>query len=261
MKIIVIGGSGLIGSRLVKRLRDGGHEAIAASPKSGVNSITGEGLAEALKGAGAVVDVTNSPNWEDAAVMNFFRTSTTNLLAAEKAAGVGHHVALSVVGTDLMPDSGFMRAKVAQETLIRSGNVPYTIVRATQFFEFTGAIAESGAAKDGSIHLPHANMQSIAADDVAARLAEVAVATPANGMIEIAGPEVIPMDELARRWLNAAGDARRVIADASAKYFGTPVDDRTLVPGGARPILGSTRFDGWAQLAAKNADRAMAPSR
>jgi uncharacterized protein YbjT (DUF2867 family) len=193
--------------------------------------------------------------------MAFVDTSTRNLLAAETVAGVRHHVALSVVGADLMPDSGFMRAKVAQEALMRSGGVPFTIVRATQFHEFVAAIAESGVAKDGTIHLPHANMQPIAADDVAAALAKIAVSPPANGLIELAGPDVIPMDDLARRWLNAAGDARRVIADASAKYFGTPVDDRTLVPGGARPILGSTRFDGWAQLAAKNADRAMAPSR
>jgi uncharacterized protein YbjT (DUF2867 family) len=245
MKILVIGGSGLIGKKLVKRLRDGGHEAVPASPSSGVNSLTGAGLDEAMSGVDAVVDVTNSPSWEDAAVMNFFETSTRNLLRAEGAAGVRHHIALSVVGADRMPDSGFMRAKVAQEALIRSGDVPYTIVRATQFFEFVGAIAGSGATADGgTVRLPHALMQPIAADDVAAALAEVATSPPANGMVELAGPDAIPMDEFVRRFLNATADARPVIADASAKYFGVPVDDRTLTPGD-HPLLGSTHFDGW----------------
>ena len=247
MKILVIGGSGLIGRKLVKRLRDDGHEAVAASPSSGVNSLTGEGLADAMTGADAVVDVTNSPSWEDAAVMNFFETSTRNLLRAEGAAGVRHHVALSVVGADRMPDSGFMRAKVAQEALIRSGEVPYTIVRATQFFEFVGAIADSGKTADGggTVRLPHAMMQPVAADDVAAALAEVATAPPVNGMVELAGPDAIPMDELARRFLSTTGDARPVIADNTAKYFGTPVDDQTLTPSGGRPLLGPTHFDGW----------------
>src|SRR5688572_12040115 len=232
MKIVVIGGTGLIGKKLVKRLREVGHEAVAASPSSGVNSLTGAGLAEALSGADAVVDVTNSPSWEDAAVMSFFETSTRNLLRAEAAAGVRHHVALSVVGADRMPDSGFMRAKVAQEALIRTGDVPYTIVRATQFFEFVGAIAGSGATADGGpVRLPHALMQPIAADDVAAALAEVATAPPVNGTVELAGPDAIPMDELVRRFLTRTADARPVIADATAGYFGVPVDDRTLTPG------------------------------
>jgi uncharacterized protein YbjT (DUF2867 family) len=251
MKILVIGGSGLIGKKLVKRLRDSGHEPVAASPSSGINSVTGEGLAEAMKGADAVVDVTNSPSWEDAAVMNFFQTSTKNLLRAEAAAGVRHHVALSVVGADRMPDSGFMRAKVAQEALIRSGTVPYTLVRATQFFEFVGAIAGSGAAADGAgpVRLPPARMQPIAADDVAAVLAKVAVSAPVNGMVELAGPDAIPMDELVRRFLSSSADARRVITDANAGYFGVPVDDQTLTPGD-NPLLGSTHFDGWLGQAA-----------
>ena len=246
MKILVIGGSGLIGKKLVQRLKAAGHQAVAASPSSGVNALTGEGLDDAMRGADVVVDVANAPVWEDAAVLNFFQTSTRNLLRAEGAAGVRHHVALSVVGADRMPDSGYMRAKVAQETLIRSGDIPYTIVRATQFFEFVGGIANSGATADGSaVRLPHAMMQPIAADDVAAALAEVATAAPVNGMVELAGPDPIPMDELVRRYLNKTADARPVIADASATYFGTPVDDRTLTPGDANPLLGSTHFDGW----------------
>jgi uncharacterized protein YbjT (DUF2867 family) len=247
MKIVVIGGSGLIGKKLVKRLKGDGHQAVAASPSSGVNSLTGEGLAEAMAGAEVVVDVTNSPSWEDAAVMNFFVTSTGNLLGAGRTAGVRHHVALSVVGADRMPDSGFMRAKVAQEALIRSGEVPYTIVRATQFFEFVGAIADSGAAANGggTVRLPQAMMQPVAADDVAEALAEVATAAPVNGMVELAGPDAIPMDELARRLLTKTGDARAVVADDTAMYFGTPVDDRTLTPGGPDPMLGTTHFDGW----------------
>jgi uncharacterized protein YbjT (DUF2867 family) len=244
MKVIVIGGSGLIGKRLVKRLRDRGHQAVPASPSSGVNSITGAGLAEALNGADAVIDVTNAPSWEDAAVMNFFTTSTSNLLRAEAAAGVRHHVALSVVGADRMPTSGFMRAKIAQEALIRAGTVPYTIVRATQFFEFMGAIAGSGAA-EGTVRLPHARMQPIAADDVAAALAEVVVRPPANGMVELAGPDALPMDEFVRRYLGATADPRKVVADADAGYFGVPVDDQTLRPGGNNPLLGPTHFEAW----------------
>jgi uncharacterized protein YbjT (DUF2867 family) len=246
MKILVIGGSGLIGKKLVKRLRDGGHQAVPASPSTGINSITGDGLAAAMSGVDAVVDVTNSPSWEDAAVMSFFETSTRNLLRAEAAAGVRHHIALSVVGADRMPESGFMRAKVAQEALIRSGDVPYTIVRATQFFEFVSAIAGSGATADGGpVRLPHAMMQPIAADDVAGALAEVATAPPVNGMVELAGPDAIPMDELVRRFLNTTADARPVIADASAGYFGGPVDDRTLTPADHPLIVGPTHFDGW----------------
>jgi uncharacterized protein YbjT (DUF2867 family) len=246
MKIVVIGGSGLIGKKLVQQLKDAGHQPVAASPSTGVNTLTGEGLDQALRGADVVVDVANAPSWEDDAVMNFFQTSTRNMLRAEGAAGVRHHVALSVVGADRMPDSGYMRAKLAQESLIRVGDIPYTIVRATQFFEFVGGIANSGVTADGSsVRLPHAMMQPIAADDVAAALAEVATAPPVNGMVEIAGPDPIPMDELVRRFLTKTADARPVIADASAKYFGTPVDDQTLRPGGAKPLLGPTHFDGW----------------
>src|SRR5438477_9384451 len=206
MKIVVIGGTGLIGSKLVKKLREHGHEAVAAAPNTGVNTLTGEGLAEVLKGADVVVDVSNSPSFEDKAVLEFFETSTRNLLAAEKAAGVGHHVALSVVGAARLPDSGYMRAKVAQEGLIKSGGVPYTIVRATQFYEFVGGIAQ--AATDGqTVRLPPALMQPIVSDDVAAALAEIAVAEPLNGTVELAGPEPIQMDELVRRYLSANRDA------------------------------------------------------
>jgi uncharacterized protein YbjT (DUF2867 family) len=246
MKIVVIGGTGLIGSKLVTVLRDRGHEAVPASPNSGVNTLTGEGVAEVLEGADVVVDVSNSPSFEDQAVLDFFRTSTGTLLAAEEKAGVRHHVALSVVGADRMPDSGYMRAKLAQEALIKSGDIPYTIVRATQFFEFVGGIANSGVTADGkTVRLPNAMMQPIAADDVAGALAEVATGPAVNGLVEVAGPDSIPMDELVRRFLTKTADARPVIADASAKYFGTPVDDQTLRPGGAKPLLGPTHFDGW----------------
>jgi uncharacterized protein YbjT (DUF2867 family) len=243
MKIVVIGGSGLIGKKLITILRGLGHEAVAASPSSGVNALTGEGLAEALAGASVVVDVANSPSFADAAVLEFFETSTRNLLAAEAAAGVGHHVALSVVGADRLPDSGYMRAKAVQEGLIRSGTVPYTIVRATQFFEFLGGIAESGVAGD-TIRLPTAPMQPLAADDVAAALADVAVATPLNGMAELAGPEALPMAEFVGRFLAASGDTRTVVADPQARYFGTTLDDRGLTPG-ANPRIGPTRFEAW----------------
>ena len=243
MKIVVIGGSGLIGTKLVNKLRDSGHEALAASPTSGVNTLSGVGLSEALEGAAVVVDVTNSPSFEDAAVLSFFETSTRNLLRAAANAGVGHHVALSVVGADRLPDRGYMRAKVAQEALIRSATVPYTIVRATQFFEFLGGIA--GASTDGgTVRLPPARMQPIAADDVAAALADVAVGTPVNGIVELAGPEPLPMDELVRRFLSATDDARPVIADARARYFGAALNDSSLVPGD-NPRLGSTRFERW----------------
>ena len=257
MKVLVIGGTGLIGKTLVTRLRERGHQAVPASPSSGVNTLTGAGLSEAMNGADVVIDVTNAPSWEDGAVMNFFTTSTSNLLRAEAAAGVRHHIALSVVGADRMPASGFMRAKVAQENLIRAGAIPYTIVRATQFFEFVGAIAKSGASDGdvGPVRLPPAMMQPIAADDVAAALAKVAVSNPANGTIEIAGPDALPMDELVRRFLHTTADARPVIADATAGYFGVPVDDRTLTPGD-HPLLGPTHFDGW--LAHANAAPATA---
>ncbi len=241
MKIVIVGGSGLIGKKLAALLRERGHEVVAASPSSGVNSLTGEGLAEALAGASVVVDVTNSPSWEDAAVLEFFETSTRNLLAAEAAAGVGHHVALSVVGADRIPDSGYMRAKVAQEGRIRAGGVPYTVVRATQFFEFLGGIAGSGT---GPVRLPTAPMQPLAAADVAAGLAEVAVGPPMNSTIELAGPETLPIAEFVRRFLTASGDKRTVVADPQARYYGAALDDRGLNPG-TNPRVGSTRFETW----------------
>ena len=243
MKIVVIGGSGLIGTKLVHTLRDRGQEALAASPTSGVNALTGVGLAAALEEADVVVDVTNSPSFEDAAVLNFFDTSTRNLLRAEADAGVGHHVALSVVGADRLPDSGYMRAKVAQEALIRSAQVPYTIVRATQLFEFLGAIAGSSTAGD-AVCLPPARMQPIAAADVAAALAEVAVGTPVNGIVELAGPESLPMDALVRRFLRAHQDTRQVVADVHARYFSAELNDQSLTPGD-NPRIGPTRFEDW----------------
>lgn len=251
MKIVVIGGSGLIGKKLVPLLRERGHEALAASPSSGVNALTGEGLAGALAGADVVVDVSNSPSWADAAVLEFFETSTRNLLAAERAAGVGHHVALSVVGADRLPDSGYMRAKVAQEELIKAGKVPYTVVRATQFFEFLGGIAGSPADGD-TVRLPTAPMQPLASDDVAAALADVAVGAPANGIIEVAGPESLPIAEFVRRFLAASGDTRAVVADPQARYFGAALDERGLNPGDD-PRVGPTRFNDWLRRAAPQA--------
>ena len=243
VKIVIIGGSGLIGKKLVKNLRQRGHEVVAASPSSGVNTLTGEGLAEALAGASVVVDVANSPSFEDKAVLEFFETSGRNLLAAEAAAGVGHHIALSVVGTDRLLASGYFRAKMAQENLIKASAIPYTIVRATQFFEFVGAIAQS--ATDGqTVRLPPALMQPIVSDDVAAALAEIAVAEPLNGTVELAGPEPIQMDELVRRYLSANRDARKVTTDVQAGYFGTAVNDQSLIPGD-HPRLGPTRFEDW----------------
>jgi uncharacterized protein YbjT (DUF2867 family) len=249
MKVVVIGGSGLIGAKVVKQLRDAGHEVVAASPSSGVNTLTGEGLNAALAGAQVVVDVANSPSFEDQAVLNFFETSGRNLLAAESAAGVRHHVALSVVGTDQLPASGYFRAKLAQEQLIKASDIPYTIVRATQFFEFVGAITQSSN-QGNTVRLPPAMMQPIVSDDVAAALAKVAVEAPSLGIIELAGPEPIRMDELARQWLKAHGDAREVVTDTQATYFGAPVDDRSLTPG-ANPLTGSTRFADWLQRTVK----------
>jgi uncharacterized protein YbjT (DUF2867 family) len=243
MKIVVIGGSGLIGKQVVSGLRERGHEVMAASPSTGVNALTGEGLEAAIAGAAVVVDVSNSPSFEDRAVLEFFETSTRNLLAAETAADVGHHVALSVVGADLLADSGYMRAKVAQEQLIESATVPYTIVRATQFYEFLGGIADS-ATTDGEVRLPAAKMQPMAASDVAAAVVEVALSAPANGVIEIAGPESLPMHEAVGRCLAARGDSRRVLADPSARYFGTPLHDSELAPISAAH-LGSTRLEAW----------------
>jgi uncharacterized protein YbjT (DUF2867 family) len=243
MKIVVIGGTGLIGTKVVKILRQQGQEVVAASPSSGVNTLTGEGLAEVLAGAQVVVDVANSPSFEDKAVLTFFETSGRNLLAAETAAGVRHHVALSVVGTDRLLASGYFRAKMAQESLIKSSSIPYTIVRATQFFEFVGAMAQS--ATDGqTVGLPPALMQPIASDDVAAVLAAVAVEEPLNRTIELAGPERIRMDELVRRFLNAHRDKRQVITDVHARYFGINVNDQSLTPG-QNPRIGPTRFEDW----------------
>jgi uncharacterized protein YbjT (DUF2867 family) len=252
MKIVVIGGSGLIGSKLVTKLREHGHEAIAASPNSGVNTLTGEGLAEALKGASVVVDVSNSPAWEDAAVMKFFETSTRNLLAYEAAAGVGHHVALSVVGSERLLGSGYFRAKIAQEKLIRESSIPYTIVRATQFFEFLKGLADISIDGD-KVHLPPVLFQPMAADDVASGVGRIAVSPPVNGIVEIGGPEQFRLDELVRRRLATLKDSREVIADPHARYSGAEVSERTLVPGDdAR--LGEMRFETWlTQSAAKAA--------
>jgi uncharacterized protein YbjT (DUF2867 family) len=243
MKIVVIGGSGLIGSNVVNRLRRNGHEVVAASPKSGVNTLTGEGLADALAGAQVVVDVANSPSFEAKAVLEFFETSGRNLLAAEKTAGVRHHVALSVVGTERLLESDYFPAKLAQEKLIKASGIPYTILRATQFFEFVGAIIQSGTDGD-AIRLSPALIQPIASDDVAAALADLAVAPPLNGTVEVAGPEPLPLDKLARQFLAAKGDGRKVIADVHARYFGAAIDDRSLTPG-EHPRLGPTRFENW----------------
>jgi uncharacterized protein YbjT (DUF2867 family) len=256
MKILVIGGSGLIGKRLVSNLRQHGHEPVAASPSSGVNTITGEGLAKALTGAQAVVDVSNAPSWEDKAVLEFFETSGRNLLAAEAAAGVGHHVALSVVGTDRLLASGYFRAKMAQENLIKASEVPYTIVRATQFFEFIDGIAQFSTVGQ-TVHLPPALWQPMAADDVAGALAEIALSAPANGIIEIAGPERVGLDEMVGRFLGATKDPRQVVTDANARYYGLPVNDQSLTPG-ADARLGATYFEDWLKryLTEKNASKA-----
>jgi uncharacterized protein YbjT (DUF2867 family) len=243
MKIVVVGGTGLIGSKLVNKLREHGHEVIAASPNTGVNSITGEGLAEALKGASVVVDVTNSPSWEDAAVLKFFETSTRNLLAGEAAAGVGHHVALSVVGTERLLASGFFRAKFAQESLIKASKIPYSIVRATQFFEFVKQIVDYSAEGD-KVRMPPALIQPMAADDVASALARIATNPPVNGTLEIGGPEQFRLDELARLDLAARQDPREVISDPHGRYYGIEVSERALVPD-QRARLGDTRFKTW----------------
>jgi uncharacterized protein YbjT (DUF2867 family) len=252
MKIVVIGGSGLIGSKLVTKLRELGHEAVAASPNSGVNTLTGEGLAEALKGASVVVDVTNSPSWEDAAVMKFFETSTRNLLSYEAAAGVGHHVALSVVGSEHLLESGYFRAKIAQENLIKGSSIPYSIVRATQFFEFVKGIADVSVIGD-KVRLPGVLFQPMAAEDVATAVARVAAEAPVNGTVEVGGPEQFRLDELVRRRLSQLNDSREVIADPNARYSGAKVGERTLLPGkDAR--LGETSFETWlTQPAAKMA--------
>ncbi len=243
MKIVVIGGSGLIGSKLVRKLREHNYEVVAASPDSGVNTLTGEGLAEAIAGAAVVVDVSNSPSFEDAAVLRFFETSTGNLLKAETEAGVGHHVALSVVGTERLSESGYFRAKIAQEKLIRRSSIPYSIVHATQFFEFIKRIADD--ATDGNtVRVPPVLIQPIAAEDVANAVGSVAVGLPVNGIVEVAGPQEFRLDELIRRVLSERDDPREVITDPHARYFGAELGERTLVPGDdAR--LAETRFDDW----------------
>jgi uncharacterized protein YbjT (DUF2867 family) len=243
MKIVVIGGTGLIGSKLVEKLRRTGHEPLASAPDTGVNALTGEGLAEALEGAQVVVDVANAPVWDDAAVLDFFQTSSRNLLAAEAGAGVKHHVVLSVVGADRLPESGYLRAKLAQEDAVKAAAVPYTILRATQFFEFIGRIADSGT--DGeTVRLAPVFVQPESADDVAAALAEVAVSEPVNGIVELAGPEQFRLDELARRVLSANNDPRPVTADVHARYFGTELDDHSLTPG-SNARIAATRFEDW----------------
>jgi uncharacterized protein YbjT (DUF2867 family) len=243
MKIVVIGGSGLIGKKLVPHLRAKGHEVIAASRSTGVNTMTGEGLSDAMSGAQVVVDVANSPSFEDKPVMEFFETTGQNLIIAEKAAGVRHHVALSVVGTDRLLASGYFRAKMAQENLIKASTIPYTIVRATQFFEFVPSIAE-GSTDGYTVRLPPAMMQPILSDDVAAALAEVAIAQPLKGTVDLAGPEPIRMDELVRRLFQVTHDTREVVTDPAAGYFGISVNDGRLTPTGTSR-LGATRYDDW----------------
>jgi uncharacterized protein YbjT (DUF2867 family) len=243
MKIVVIGGTGLIGSKLVEKLREDGHDPLAASPDTGVNTITGEGLAEAFEGVQVVIDVSNAPMSDDAAVMDFFQTSTRNTLAAEAAAGVKHHVVLSIVGADQLPQSGYLRAKVAQEEAVKRGSVPYTILRATQFFEFIGGIVDSST-EGGTVHLAPVFVQPESADDVAAALAEVAVSAPVDGIVELAGPEQFRLDELAGRVLSANNDPRPVTADVHARYFGAELADHSLTPG-SNARIAPTRFEDW----------------
>jgi uncharacterized protein YbjT (DUF2867 family) len=251
MKILVIGGTGLIGTKVVNNLRQRGNEALAASPSKGVNTLTGEGLKEALAGAQVVVDVANSPSFEDKPSMDFFETSGRNLLGAEKTAGVKHHVALSVVGTDRLTGSGagslsgYFRAKLAQENLIKASGIPFTIVRATQFFEFVKGITQSGVATDGSaIRLSSVLMQPMVSDDVAAAVTDVALAQPVNAIIEIAGPDQLRQDELVRQFLSATGDSRKVITDENTGYFGIKVNDQSLIPRD-NPRLGPTHYRDW----------------
>jgi uncharacterized protein YbjT (DUF2867 family) len=243
MRIVVIGGSGLIGSKTVERLRRKGHDVVSASPSSGVNTITGEGVAAAVAGAQVVIDLSNSPSFEEKAVVEFFQTAGKNLLAAEKAAGVGHHVALSVVGTERLQDSGYFKGKMVQENLIRKSGIPYSIVHSTQFFEFTGAIAQTGTVGQ-TVHVPTAYFQPIFSDDVADAMVAVALAPPVNGIVEIAGPEKVRMSDLVARYLKAIKDPRQVVGDRHARYYGYEIDDGTLVPG-ASPRIGTTRFEDW----------------
>ena len=249
MKIVVIGGTGLIGSKLVIRLREHGHQAVPASPISGVNTLTGEGLADVLQGASVLVDVSNSPSFEDAAVLEFFETSTRNILGIEASAGVGHHVALSVVGTERLVESGYFRAKIAQEKLIKSSSIPYTIVHATQFFEFIKSIADEATEGD-KVRLPPVLIQPMAADDVATEMAKVSVGAPVNNVVEVAGPEEFRIDELIRQDLTARGDRRQVIADTRARYFGAELSERTLLPG-EYAHLAETRFADWLKQPAR----------
>ena len=246
MKIVVIGGSGLIGSKVVNILRAGGHEVIAASPASGINTITGEGLDAALEGAQVVLDVANSPSFEDTAVFDFFQTSGRNLLTAESKAGVRHHVALSVVGTDRLAESGYFRAKIEQERLIRESSIPYTIVQSTQFFEFLGSIAQSGADGD-TVHLSPAYVQPIASDDVAAAVSDYTLGSPLNAVVEIAGPDRVRLSDLVQRYLKASNDPRTVMPDVHARYFGAELKDETLVPG-PNPRIGAMDFEAWFAL-------------
>src|SRR6185295_1718337 len=256
MKIVVIGGTGLIGSKLVRKLQERGHQAVTASPNTGVNTITGEGLAEALVGASVVVDVSNSPSFEDAAVLKFFETSTGNILKAEAAAGVRHHVALSVVGTERLTESGYLRAKLAQEKLIKESGIPYSIVHATQFFEFIPRIADE-LTVGTEVRVPPVLFQPMAADDVAKAVGRVAVGTPLNGTIEVGGPEQLRFDEIIRRALAARKDARTVIADPKARYFGAILDDRSLVPGeGAR--VGEVTLEQFVKMKAASAPQPVA---
>lgn len=243
MKIVVIGGTGLIGSKLVNKLHENGHDAVAAAPNTGVNTITGEGLADVLRSASVVVDVSNSPSWDDAEVMKFFDTSTRNLLTSEAAAGVRHHVALSVVGTDRLSESGYMRAKIAQEKQIKESSIPYSIVHATQFFEFLKGLADISMV-GGKVHLPPVLFQPMSAGDVASGLARIAVGQPINGIVEIAGPEQFRVDELVRRRLVSLKDHREVVADPNALYGGARVSERTLLPGN-NARLGETHFETW----------------
>jgi uncharacterized protein YbjT (DUF2867 family) len=245
MKVVIIGGTGLIGRKLAEILKSKGHDIVSAAPSTGVDSVSGKGVAEALAGADVVVDVSNSPSFEESAVLEFFRRSTENLLKVAKAAGVAHYVALSVVGADRIHDSGYLRAKRAQETLIEAGGVPYTILRATQFFEFLGAIAEAGTLADG-VHLSPARFQPVAAADVAATLADIATAPPKNGTVELAGPEATGLAEFVQSYLSNKGDARKVIADAGARYFGAVLDQNGLAPIG-QFISGRTRIGDWEQ--------------
>jgi uncharacterized protein YbjT (DUF2867 family) len=254
MKIVVIGGTGLIGSKLVKKLGEHGHEIVPAAPSSGVNSLTGEGLADALKGASVIVDVTNAPSWEDAAVLKFFETSTRNLLAYGAAAGVGHYVALSVVGTERLLESGYFRAKLAQENLIKASSIPYSIVRATQFFEFVKQIADYSM-EGNKVRLPSALIQPMAADDVASALGRIATNSPVNGAIEIGGPEQFRLDELVRRDLAAFQDTREVISDPNARYYGIQVSERALVPDNDARV-GEMRFEDWLIDATKQVPKA-----